>query len=493
MTTFEHPQLEDLLLWQTGEMSPAEAESIEAHLKQCSACQNTIANAESLFGRIAKVDAEAERRRKQADSKHRSRLFMGTTASVVIGALLLVSSTQWTPEARAESLITKAVQEQKKEERPIHFLKVQSGSLACNITLGDDTARLKFAFAGSPHFCESVSAHLASAGRQWSDLLSAESFQQWRHSLRKKQESIHKTEDRIEISTATDQGVMREASLQLRFTDYHPIAAHFEFSGDDPMKIDVNEDRAAEEVTARALTAMPTDQQNIADSPRASMVDPLDEVEAHVRLALHDAQLDKNILLAVERRRDAIFVWGVVPAEAERSAATTAVQSIPHVQLALLTEAEQQEARKPLPWASFQGDAPPLANDQLNLLFAADGSGREQLQNDLDALTRRLVGEAKTRDALLALRSRLTSSRYDQPLQHAVAELTDAMRTDSLSLTARLAPLTGPMVHGGLPLTYGQAMQLYTLVHEMTFMDQSRSNLQLAQAVNQTRRLLARR
>ncbi len=501
-TTSEHPQLEDLLLWQTGELSSADAEAIESHLKQCSICQNTLASAESIFGRIAKVDAEAERRRKRAVSEQRwnrsvkvfkSRPFMGAMASVVIGALLLVTSTQWTPEARAESLLTKAVQEQTGRKHSLHYLKVRSGVLACYVTVETDSAHIKFASIGASDFCENVSGRLASAGRQWNNLLSAESFQLWRHSLGTKQDSIHKTDDVIEIRTVTDRGLVREASLQLRSSDYHPIAAHFEFTGNDPMKIDVNEDPAAEELAVHAPSAVQTDSHNLASSPKSSILDPLDEAEARVRLALHDVQLDKNILLLVERRRDMIFVWGVVPSDADRSAAATAVQNLPHVQLVLLTEAEQQVARKPLPWASFQGDALPLANDQLNLMFAAGGSGRQQFQNDLDALTRRLVGEAKTRDALLALHSRLSSSRYDQPLQQAITDLTGAMRVNSLSLAARLAPLTGPITHNGSPLTYKQAMRLYTLVHEMTFMDQSQSNLELAQIVSQTRRLLSGR
>ena len=108
-------------------------------------------------------------------------------------------------------------------------------------------------------------------------------------------------------------------------------------------------------------------------------------------------------------------------------------------------------------------------------------------------LTRNLVGEAKARDALLALRSRLATTEYGQPLESAAAELADAMRRDTLALATQLAPLTGPVAHSGGPLDYRQAMQLYSLVHEMTFAGKQQSNLQLSQAVSQTRRLLSRR
>ncbi len=504
MMTTEHPQLDDLLLWQTGELNPAEAEAVESHLKQCPACQNTLANAETIFGRIAKVDAEAERRRKYAASQQRwnrsakvfkSRTVMGTTASVVIGALLLVTFTEWTPEARAESLLDKAVQAQAKDSHPTRFLKIRSGSLSCDVALGTAHTSPQFVSFGAANFCENVSSRLAAVGRPWNSLLSAESFQQWRHALSKKQDSIQKSGDMIEVSTSTNNGLLHEASLRLRSSDYRPVAAHYGFTGTESFSIDVNEDHAAEDEAARSLSLAETEQQNRSEaSPStSSVIDPLDEIEAQVRLALHKAQLDRNILLAVERRHDSILVWGDVPSVVERDAANDALRHIHRVQLSVLTEAEQQQEGKRLPWTSFQGDSAPLAYDKLTELFPDGGSARQQFQNDVDMLSRNLVGEAKSRDALLTLRSRLSTTEYSQPLESATAELAEAMQRDSLALAIRLTPLTGSIAHSGQPLNYAQAMQLYTLVHEMTFAGKQQANVQLAQAVSRTRRLLSRR
>ncbi len=496
MITSEHPRIDDLLLWQTGELTDPEAKIIELHLKECSACQNKVADADAMFGRVAKVDAEAERRRKQAGSQQifKSRAVMGTTAMVVVCALVFTSLTQWTPAARAESLLTKAVQEQARDRNSVRFLKVQSGPFACNVALASDSGQLRYSSTGSPDFCEKVSSNLSSAGRRWNSLLSAESFQQWRHSLTKKQDSIVKTVDSIMVNTLTDEGSLREASLELRSADYQPISAHFEFAGEAPMKIDVDEDHAAEEIATRTASLSQAEQKSTTENfASSSIIDPLDVTEARVRLALHEAQLDRNILLAVERGHNSVLVWGIVPTEADRTALNDAVQTMLHVRVSVLTEAEQQEQRKPLPWESYQGDGVPLAYEQLKNLFPSDEPARQQFQNDLDMLTRRIVGEARTRDALLVLHSRLSSSEEEPSLERAAAELANAMRLDTLSLAARLAPLTGPIAQAGSTLSRGQAMQLYTLVHEMTFMGQEKSNLQLAQAVTRTKRLLARR
>ncbi len=490
MTT-EHPQLEDLLLWRTGELSPAEAEAIESHLQHCSICQDTVNDIRSIVERVVKVDAEAERRKQYATSQQRwnrttkvfkSSTFMGTTAGVVIGALLLVTFTEWTPEARAESLLNKAEEAQTKESRPLRFLKVASGSLSCDVALGADSARPLFVSFGATNFCEDVSSHLAAAGRQWNSLLSAESFQQWRHSLTKKQDAIHKSDATIEVSTSTDEGLLHEASLRLQSSDYRPVAAHLEFAGAEPLSIDINEGHTPVEVASRPEATKPQ-----------VIINPMDETEAQLRLALHRSHLDSNILLAVDRRGNEISVWGVVPSETERAAINAAVQNLPNVQVSVLTEAEQRQEPKQLPWTSFQGEGAPLADDQLRILYPDDSPARQEFQNELDTLTLNLTGEAKTRDALLALRSRLATTPYDQQLESAAAELADAMRRDTLALASRLAPLTGSIAHAGEPLTYRQATQLYMLVHEMALAGDQHGNLQLSQAVSQTRRLLSRR
>ncbi len=501
MTNSEHPSWKELLLWQTGELPPEEAQVVESHLRLCSACREQMDEADYAFEQIAWVDAEAERRKSAASKKKlpariiQSHPVTTTTASVVIGALLLVTSLQWTPQARAESLLDKAVLEQTKEYRSLRLLRVKSGSLTCAVALGTSLTHPQLVSIGSTDFCENVSNHLASAGRQWSSLLSAESFQQWRHSLAKKQDSIHKSDDTIEVSTSTDEGLLREATLRLQSSDYRPVGAHFQFAGADSFSIDVNEDHAAEEKAAaeQALLAkgyQTSSLSSVAEQPH--FVNPLDETEAQVRLALHQAQLDRNILLAVDRLHGSVRVWGAVPSDADRASAETALHPLAHVNVSLLTQAEEQEQRKPLPWSSYQGDDVPLADEQLTAMFPEGGAERHQFQNEVDALTRRIVGEAKSRDALLALRSRLSTEQYDRPLETATTELADSIQRDTLELAGKLSPLTGTVSHARSVMSYQEAMQLYTLVHEMTFMGQKKSNIQLAQAVSRTRRLLAK-
>ncbi len=111
-----------------------------------------------------------------------------------------------------------------------------------------------------------------------------------------------------------------------------------------------------------------------------------------------------------------------------------ALENIPSVQPSVQTEAEQEQTHAPLPWQSFHGDAVPLAASQMQSLFQNDPQGHEKFLSSIDATTRRLVGEARTRDALLHLASRINSSEYAKPLHDAASETTAQMAIDMESL-----------------------------------------------------------
>ncbi len=72
MMISKHPELEDLLLWRTGELSAEDAEAIESHLKECPVCQNTLTGIKSDVTRAGNVRREAEPRPTYAASPERS-------------------------------------------------------------------------------------------------------------------------------------------------------------------------------------------------------------------------------------------------------------------------------------------------------------------------------------------------------------------------------------------------------------------------------------
>ncbi len=227
--------------------------------------------------------------------------------------------------------------------------------------------------------------------------------------------------------------------------------------------------------------------------PRERVVDPLDIAEAQVRLALHQTGADRNVLLAVERETADVKIWGVAPTDEIGQQLSNAIHGLPNVRDEILETSDGQSSQSSLPWQAYRGDGPPLGFDAIQNLYGSDMSGRQQFLNTLDDRTRELVGEARSRDALLTLASRiqLGDPAKAMELRHAASDLELEMTGDLAFLGDRLQPFAGTgQRRAHHPLTGPQAMRLYLLIHEVLFQAKSSDSLDLNTALGQIRRLI---
>lgn len=496
----EHSSFEELLLWHSGELSPEQATAVKAHLSVCRECASRIAEITDICEDVNWVSTEAAQRglRSAISSKKRHRFFVsrpvaaGIAAALIVSLLLLFTFSDLTPEARADSLLSKAIREETaavSHRRLVHF---KSGPNQCQWTVGADGSQSTPAAFASSSFCGLVSANLQSA--DWNDPLSARSFQRWRNSLKKKRDTIAKAPEATEVTTSTQEGPLRSATLRVRVSDYRPVAVRFQFadsSGVEQPAVDITEEEVPQQV-AEFPTPPEPKTPTPATPPAPAIIDPMDETEARGRLILHRLGVDTNVLLAVELTGSGIRVWGVVPTTETKNAVSAALSGTPGVEVNVLSEAEEAQRQAPLPWTAAHGDNSPLGFDQIRTLFSDNPAGRQEFLNELDAITRRLAGEARTRDALLALASRLRSSEQEEPLQKAVADLDSRMAVDTALLANQLQPLTGKISGRTKRLSYPQAMELYTLVHDVAFQSRSREPLALDDALARVRALLVK-
>ncbi len=473
------------MLWQSGELAADAAATVSVHVDACDACRDKIESMSSIYARAAQMNPALLPKKRS-----RKQVVMAGTSTVVIAALVFLSVTEWTPEARADVLLEKAVRQQDAGLHPHRGLRVRSGADNCVIS----SEEVVLENASNWNICNAVAANLHDAGWSWNDLLSARSFQRWRASLHEKHDSIHKSAQSTEVSTSTSEGAIREASLQLRLEDYHPVAAWFEFADASGLTSTIEVEESAEtSIPPETALSIPTPARNPIPRPQQqqpAILDAMDEAEAKVRLALHHANLDTNILLTVERSPQAVKVWGVVPTDTAKSALAASLQNIPSVELSAHTEAEQEQSHGSLPWQAFQGEGLPLASAQMQSLFANDSQGHEKFLSSIDADTRRLLGEAKTRDALLHLAAKIPSSEYAKPLHQAAAEIAAKMALDVSLIAHELEPLASISVKRRT-LTFEQAQQLYTLIHEVVFLSRNQDNLSLDEAISRIQALVA--
>ncbi len=483
-----HPDFEDLLLWQSGELDPAEAARIAEHLRSCLSCQKELAGIESIKERVVNVNTLAAQRSFHAAFEQRQRSFwlrafaplftprfgMAAVASVLIVALLFVSLTQFTPAARAETLLNHAIDTQEKESGATRFFRVESPSLQCRFGMEEQGFPVRAAILQQDQKrCQALTEAFHYAGWEKGDLLSGWSFQRWRKGLHHKRDSIRKLTDAVEVTTSTDEGAIHTATLRLRSSDDRPVSGRYEFAAD--MREETVE--VTEYVPERPEAPVTTASAGQKFLPHSTVVqphfiDPLDIAEAQARLALHREGIDQSVLVAVERQSSAVKVWGVVPSEQARQQIEEALKAYPSVTLAIQAENSQQGA---LPWQAYRGDAPALAFDKLQSLYPSNIEARQQLLNTVDQTSRRLVAEAQSRDALLCLARRIQpvdASQADS-LRSAAVNLEASMLLDLSSLRDHLQPVLGTDGGAVHSLSGSQAMRLYLLLHELLFQAKS--------------------
>ncbi len=155
---------------------------------------------------------------------------MSVTASILILALVLFSLNEFTPEARAETLLRHAIEQQASGSPASQMLRVEASSLQCRFPKQNNSPEALTMTNRNQSGCEFLADRFHEAGWNRSELLSARAFQRWRKALHHKRDSIHQITDATEVTTTTEEGSIRSATLRLRSSDDRPVFGRFEFT-----------------------------------------------------------------------------------------------------------------------------------------------------------------------------------------------------------------------------------------------------------------------
>ncbi len=478
MTSETHPEFETLLLWQSGELDPEHAREVQRHVAKCPACKDTLGGLEDLYSEgdwasslVAQQSLRAHMAAQRSSFGWVRNRWSGAVAAILIAAMVLYSVTDLTPAARAESLLSHAAERELKTPFSPHTLRVSAGNRRCDLAFAVRNIPSLSTASSEGAVCRDINHQLHAIGLSLETALSAKSFEQWRSSLSRKHDAIHKTVDFTEVSTQTDDGPIHEATLRLRNADYEAVGARLQLvsdAGNSQIEIEKTPYAAPVEIVSAPpeLHTSPA-----GGTARVPSLSALDRSEAEVWLALHRIGADTNILVAADRQPDVIRVWGLAQTAESKASIVQSLGGIPDVSLAVMTPTEQRAAQAPLPWQGSHGAAPPLAYDEVNDLFKDRAEDRQRFLNDLDEITRRLLGEARAREVLSRLARQSQGSEYAEPLRRGEADLERKLLSDQRELIARLEPIYAafgrPTPKTTAALNFSQARQLYLLVHEL--------------------------
>lgn len=468
---------------------------MKQHLTGCQECRQRFSDLEALFGAVAdtseaaaqwnfKIASQQMQRKRERPFLSFPTLTVGTAAMMAL-VLAVVSVMRLTPSARAESLLEKAAEYQRHNSLSRRYFSLTSNGKECR---SSHQQRLNVLFNAS--FCDEVASRFQTVGWQWTEALSVDNFLQWRNQLKEREDIIHEIDQLIEISTRTKHSSLNMATLRLRDSDYEVMSGRFQFA--------TNSGETSEFEITEIFDVAPDPVENIpqhisaegsSKKPVQAQFDALDETEAKVRIALHAASLDGEPFLAIRRKDEVLEVWGIVSFQRTPAQVQHAIKDIPDVRLSVRSDRGHEDIPGSLPWQPYHGDGLPLAYDHINALFPNHPSGRQEYLNDLDAITRRIVGRSRNLDALLSLKEKVSpGSRL--PLEETASGLQLQLSEDVRILSDRLQNLTGPLNPSVKKLNGKRAMELYNLIHEIAFLGSPGSSLTLEDALKRVQLLI---
>ncbi|MEZ5400617.1 MAG: anti-sigma factor [Bryobacteraceae bacterium] len=264
----------ELLRYSDGELTPAEARQVRAHLDSCWQCRAELGEIEGAIRRCVRYrkDDLPERmpvppapwmdiRVRMAELDQvlagrpwhariweeasaafvRQRAWAGAVAVALVAALL-VNQLRNAPAVQAAELLDRAIRAQETRIAGVEVkprrIEIRTGSRRSVRTVG---AGAKAASDGS---LAAVEPLFARARYDWNDPLSASSYAHWRDALPEKRDEVTAVRDAAapgrewyRVRTTTNANFLHSATLQLTAEDLRPVEAAFEFVSQDRVEI----------------------------------------------------------------------------------------------------------------------------------------------------------------------------------------------------------------------------------------------------------------
>jgi hypothetical protein len=442
-----HLSDEQILLLLSAEIPASDRTSVALHLNDCAACRERLESRQSFMDETSAAVSllddhsfatrlqsyEAPRRPFLARRPLRDALVSVAAACMV--AAIIFSQSESHPVS-AQELLDRAVLSQDGSS-PVHAVRMRSGSVTCIATAPEPA-------------CDTIRNSLAASSWDTSHPLSARAFRTWRGNLHHKQDSVRATQSTLTLTTSTTEGMLHQASLSLRPSDFEPISLTMRFGSG--AEIEISEEPAPApsvnlagsprvEPTARADAALGAPDPTPA-TPPLTPPNPLDAAEVEAWLALDRVKAVSGYEALVVRTSSGLEVKAVVNDETRRQELASALAAIPGIRLSLHIYADAKPADFDwFPKRDPGGVSPPLAEDWLKRQFA-DTDSANAFKSLALATAKDLHGRAFVLRILENAALRLPASLGAQ-LEPMIAVQRANLQARLSELAAMLEPLMG--------------------------------------------------
>jgi len=373
----KHPDNEALLRYADGESSAASSLRIRAHLKACWQCraeldelQSTISECvryrknvlgahlppppapwTEIYEKFAEIDDQTDQRgfwnRFFGAPLHNLNKWAPVAVALLLICVLFYRFRQ-TPSVEASELLRKAIAAADAHAGKPRQIRIRTKNRGLTRSIGANTT-----LVANDADSAALQAMFSAARYDWTDPLSAKSYQTWRDGLAGKQDEVVEAAGAYRIRTTAASGELAAATLTIRSQDLQPIQERLEFRNQDWIEItEVAQDtapaiNAIAESPAKAVPSISRDQ---APAPvEASPATISDELR--VLAALHQVGADLGDPIEVTRSGGRILVAGLGIAPRRQQEIQDALRSESHVILRLSDSvpAKPEPDREPAP------------------------------------------------------------------------------------------------------------------------------------------------
>ena len=361
----KHPENEELLRYADGESSAASSIRIRAHLKACWQCraeldelQSTISECvryrknvlntclpsppapwTDIYKQFEEIDAQFDQagfwtrflRALQAPF-HNLNKWAPIAVALILICVVFYRFRQ-TPSVQASELLRKAIAAADAHAGKPRQIRIRTKNRRLTRSVGAGATLI-----ASDADSTALQAMFSAAHYDWTDPLSAKSYQAWRDRLAGKQDEVIEDRGAYRIRTTAESGELAAATLTIRTQDLQPVQERLEFRNQDWIEItELAEDTAPAPSAIAASQAAPSISRAHAPAPVESASVPSATISDELRVlaALHQVGADLGDPIEVSRSGGRILVAGLGINPQRQQEIQDALRSQSHVILRL--------------------------------------------------------------------------------------------------------------------------------------------------------------
>ncbi len=439
---WSHISRKQMVLLAGGRLSPRDQQKATDHVRHCATCSQRIDRVRTAHAVLADLtQGSDERWQSLLDENDTSTslsarpffarnvrfgaLTAGACALAAIGFVALLLPARRV-EARTTELLKQAEQSDG-DQQSIRSLRVMLGTVACRTDRSVVSASQSSDFTA----CQQASDHLAQAHWKSESLLSSKAFQQWRGQRSSHRDQLKRQAGRWVVTTATDDGAIQEASLELQENNLRAVRLTLHFRDLSAALVVTEEDPKPETNQVQQRTVATLDTRSMADFGRQGSL--ADHVEVKAWQMLRTADADSAWSSAVVRNGENVDIK-IFAEDAEiRRRILKSFQSNSKQSPSRITEQQTYLVRR------MSGAGPALAEDWLEHQMP-DASQQNQFKQHISYTSREIMGKAIWLDALSARRDALRACDCSRDLEALIeTERLELLRMEA-TLTADLSP-----------------------------------------------------